>query len=314
MESVNQNSEGKIRIKPLIKSDFVPDLNTSGTFRDDLKMSLVIKVGDIYGTLYLHCGKNDEGEYICNHSLYGFSGISSVIDVDVDDIVKRYLENAEGWKLQIQSQKLKVKKQQWESSWVHELYEIVKSKRIPGLELIFPSLEEFQNSYVTQLNCFLTYKNKKLSVERERVTGGWSFRIPSYAFNTQRDARYTSVDNYINKFIFYVNESISKEAASKLALEKKSNLVLETVKRYTELFGNCTHEEKIHFQEFGPRDNRRYTIDEYYISVSRTNSAGSDVTQKYKVSENSDKTFNFAGLNYLSPEKIIKMLAILNDD
>jgi hypothetical protein len=314
-----ETAEGKLVLKPQAISEFVPDKNSDGTYNKDFAIRLTIKIGDIIGKLCLSYEVDYDDPNRARkvkHFIYGFDQLMQAVTIDVDEFVLQYTESIPVYLEEIKNQTQLAKIKTWETSWIHEFVRNVKAIGYQGLSINIPSKELFISDeyHLSYINVTLTYRNKETNISREVEKGKIKYVLPhGYGYGGSKETKYISPENIVDGFIKRVNEFWSKQDIKKTNEEQRQLRIKESLAKYTELFGNCVHAEKVDRYTVGPRKYEEYKTDAYYIPLNDKIVNGNKLSRKIKISAEKDNMFSFGGFTYLSQCDVIQMLAILNN-
>jgi len=309
------DKNGKIKLKAEVNSLLVPIKNSYGVFDDDLKTEILINVGEAKGRMFLNNESDGQSRNV-RYKIIGFESVQQVIDIDVDDIVKRYSESLDEFYNQINDQKLSYLSNTWGKSWVHLIVDVVKSLNIEGLSCEIPGKDEFCKRDVrfTTMNVKLVYNGISSDIRKEYTKNGDVYILErDYHRYRTKENRYTHPENLVKAFVKSVDKFLSIKNSKTLQEIKRQESIKETIKKYTALFGNCYHEETTSYPEYGNRRDS-YKVDSFYIKVKEKELEGRKISRKIKIVESSNGLFSFGSLSYLSETDVKKILTILNDD
>jgi hypothetical protein len=310
----------KLSIKPEVLSPFLPEINTQGTYYEDLRLEVPVRVGDVVGRIVISNSTDydDPARAIkVQTRLYGFDQIKQFVDIEIEDLVVTYTDSMPKWKDEIVDQ-IKVQcAKVWDSSWVHGFIKIVKLLNVPGLTCSIPSRESFIESTYrpSQVNIALSYRNRATNPSREVEKGNVKYVLNrGWEYGVERDCRYSKPETLIASFIKRVDAYWESKDYAKTKEEKRQEEIKANIQKYIGLFGACEHEATTHRYNTAPRKSAEYITDGYYIPLKDRTFDGKISKRKVKISSEKDGFFMFSNFNRLTQSDVLKMIDILNGD
>ena len=197
-------------------------------------------------------------------------------------------------------------REKYRTHWSHAAIASMEETEVtarPGLDE-----EKYVQVRPYDMGVELEYKNNRIVVEYKDVSPYYSYSGKNMKYSICGDVtdyktrNYTKFETAVKKFKTLVDEKTAQELRKKELKNTELERQTQQLKKIEKLFGGSTIKEKYH-RGWG-RNTRGYTTNEYQVVREE---------KSYKISENSDGTWNLMEFENLTTEKVNTILDLVHN-